>query len=57
MAGGFNGLLHLDSLELYNIKLNKWSYLNVRLPRVEHFSVGYENVGISVDISEGKDEL
>jgi len=50
VGGGFNGMNSLDSVELYNIRLNKWSVLNVRLPKIDK-SIGLESVGLSINTS------
>jgi len=57
VGGGFNGLKNLDSIESYNIKLNKWSYLNIRLPKVNNMTLGWERIGFSIDKTENKDDL
>lgn len=56
-AGGFDGLQYLDSFELYNIRLNKWTYLNLKLPQTPTFFQGMERVGLAVNTLENKDEL
>jgi len=57
VAGGFNGLKNIDSVELYNIKLNRWNFLNVRLPQVNGISVGYERIGLAINKQTANDEL
>lgn len=56
-AGGFDGQQYLDSFELYNIRLNKWTYLNLKLPQVDGGNRGMERVGLAVNTLENKDEL